>query len=57
MGKAKSTATSVASAKAGSKYRKYRIVFYSCFGAYFVLLVMLYLNGYFSIEDDVAGTG
>lgn len=35
------------------KYRKYLLVFYSSFAAYFVLLVVLYLNGYFSIEDDL----
>lgn len=48
-------AKSATSTVAAPKYRKYLLVFYSSFGAYFVLLVVLYLNGYFSIEDDLAG--
>lgn len=33
---------------------KWFAVFYGCFGAYFVLLVILYLNGYFVVEEKVA---
>jgi len=39
-------------ASPGPKCRKCFTAFYCAFGAYFVLLVVLYLNGYFSIDDD-----
>ncbi|EDS31502.1 conserved hypothetical protein [Culex quinquefasciatus] len=32
-------------------YRKFLVTFYCSFGAYFVLLVVLYLNGYFAVEE------
>lgn len=36
-------------------YRKFLVTFYCSFGAYFVLLVVLYLNGYFAVDEAPTG--